>query len=234
MKTVGCNDRERILREAEPDALRALAAHAAACAECREELALWNEISAAAHTMQKEWESPALLPRIRQRLAEESQAPPQRESLWSLPALWRGWGRGWQMAGAMAMLVVLSVSTLWIVSRYVQPLGTPPPAQLARGATPAEQRFLTEEALRELEQSEKVYLRAIDRLAKLAEPKMEKSSSPLLASYREKLLVLDAAIAELRAQADGNRFNAHLRTELLSVYQEKARTLEAVMREPER
>lgn len=230
MKIVGCNDRERILRDAEPQELRALEAHAVGCAECREELARWNEISAAARTMQKEWESPELWPRIRQRLAEESQVARARESLRSLPALWRGW----QMARAMAMLVVLSASSLWIVSRYVQPLGTPPPGDLARGVTPAEQRFLTEEALRELEQSEKVYLRAIDRLAKLAEPKMEKSSSPLLASYREKLFVLDAAIAELRAQAEGNRFNAHLRTELLSIYQEKARTLEAVMREPER
>jgi hypothetical protein len=54
-------------------------------------------------------------------------------------------------------------------------------------------------------------------------------ASPLLARYREKLRLLDAAIATCRAQLDRNRFNAHLRRELLSMYQEKRRTLQQLM-----
>jgi hypothetical protein len=50
-------------------------------------------------------------------------------------------------------------------------------------------------------------------------------------SYREKLLLLDSAIAECRAQIERNRFNARLRQELLSLYQEKQRTLQQVMKE---
>jgi len=49
--------------------------------------------------------------------------------------------------------------------------------------------------------------------------------------YREKLLLLDSAIAECRARIDRNRFNALLRRELLSLYQEKQHTLQQVMKE---
>ena len=48
-------------------------------------------------------------------------------------------------------------------------------------------------------------------------------------SYREKLLLLDSAIAETRARVERNRFNARLRQELLSLYQEKQSTLQQVV-----
>jgi len=53
----------------------------------------------------------------------------------------------------------------------------------------------------------------------------------LLASYREKLLVLDSAISNLREQAGMNPSNAHLRRQLLAMYQEKQQTLEDVLEE---
>jgi hypothetical protein len=53
----------------------------------------------------------------------------------------------------------------------------------------------------------------------------------VLVIYREKLDVLDSAIAELKASIDQNRFNTHLRRELLAVYQEKQRTLQNLMKE---
>ena len=52
-----------------------------------------------------------------------------------------------------------------------------------------------------------------------------------MVSYREKLLLLDAAIAECRANIEQNRWNAHLRQELLEIYQQKQRTLQDVVRE---
>jgi hypothetical protein len=50
-------------------------------------------------------------------------------------------------------------------------------------------------------------------------------------SYREKLTLLDTAIAECRAQVERNRHNAHLRRELLDIYAEKQRTLQQVLQE---
>jgi len=41
-------------------------------------------------------------------------------------------------------------------------------------------------------------------------------------------MTIDAAIDECRTEIDRNRFNAHLREQLLWIYQEKRRTLEQV------
>jgi hypothetical protein len=48
-------------------------------------------------------------------------------------------------------------------------------------------------------------------------------------SYREKLMVLDSAIGELRAQAGENPSNAHLRYQLLAMYREKQDTLREIL-----
>ena len=95
----------------------------------------------------------------------------------------------------------------------------------------SDDRFLTERALGDVEQAEARYVASIDRLARLAEPMVAKPTTPLLASYREKLQLLDAAIEDCRTQIEQNRFHAQLRRELLKVYQEKQRTLEQLMGE---
>ena len=95
----------------------------------------------------------------------------------------------------------------------------------------AEQRrqaLLTEDALAAIERSEQQYIRAIDDLTRLAAPRLDMPDSPLLVNLRERLEVIDAAIAEYRAEIARNRFNAHLRQQLLWIYQEKRRTLEQV------
>ena len=95
----------------------------------------------------------------------------------------------------------------------------------------SDQRRVAVRALREAEQAEATYLQSIDKLAALAQPKIEHPATPLMSSYREKLLLLDAAIADCRANVERNRANASLRHELGSLYQEKQRTLEEVLRE---
>ena len=72
---------------------------------------------------------------------------------------------------------------------------------------------------------------AIDKLAADAKPQLDNPATPLMANYREKLLVLDSAIDDLRAQTGQNPSNAHLRYELLAMYQEKQRTLEEILEE---
>ena len=71
-------------------------------------------------------------------------------------------------------------------------------------------------------------MRAIDELTRLTKPTLETADSPLIVSLRERLVTIDAAIDEYQMEIDRNRFNAHLRQQLLWIYQEKRRTLEQV------
>ena len=216
--TFTCADLDEALRDQEPEALEAARAHAQTCAPCRESLEIWGEITTAAPGLRQSWESPGLWPRIHQALAVESQRRPAREGRWSWPR--------WRTAAAAAGLVA-TVGT-WLVFRGLTPSPVPAPSS---GPEDPQRRLLSERALREVERSEAEYVASIERLARVAEPLLENPSSPLLASYREKVQLLDAAIADCRAEIDRNRFNAHLRRELLSIYQEKQRTLRALMEE---
>jgi hypothetical protein len=89
--------------------------------------------------------------------------------------------------------------------------------------------LLRSKALTEVESAESAYVHAIDKLAADAKPQLDNPATPLMANYHEKLLVLDSAIGDLRAQAGQNPSNAHLRYELLAMYQEKQRTLEEIL-----
>ncbi len=94
-----------------------------------------------------------------------------------------------------------------------------------------DKHILAVAAVEEVERTEKAHQAAIDNLEKLAGPHLETSTSPLMASYKEKLLLLDDAIAECQSQIDHNRQNAQLRKQLLAMYGEKQRTLQDVLRE---
>ncbi len=99
-----------------------------------------------------------------------------------------------------------------------------------RHSAPATSReLLTDTALLEVQQAEAEYARSIANLAAVAKPQLERSSSPLAAAYREKLIMLDSAIAEVKSTAEQNPYNAHLRTELASLYGEKHKTLQEWM-----
>lgn len=217
-----CKHLDYALREGSPELKEALAAHAEACPSCRAALDHWNELSNAAHAMRRHWDSPDLWLRIHQALADESQAPRQGKlAPWgALQEL----GRSWHKVAAVAAVILLTASIAWVLIRNFQP-------SVAQKPDPdAEKRLLTEWALREIEINESAYVQSIDRLSKLVEPRIDNATSPLMVSYREKLTLIDAAIAECRANIERNRFNAHMRKELLSIYQEKQRTLEDVMR----
>ena len=216
MINIVCKDRERILRQQDPGQLEALRHHAESCAECAEELRWWDEISAAAPLLRRNWGSPYLWPRIAGALVEES----ERRRAWALPRLWNAFRPHWQPALVALALLLVTASGAWLVLH--RPTTLTPETQ---------RRLLTEQAVRDAEKSEEAYSAAIEKLAKLAAPKVENPTTPLMASYREKLLLLDDAIAECRAQAKQNPGNPQLRQELLSMYQEKERTLQEVAQE---
>ena len=220
MRNVECKDRESVLRSQDQALLEALKRHTQNCAMCAQELRWWNDISAAAREMHRNWDSPALWPRIQQALATESQAGHPRPRAWSLSQLWRS-APSWSLGAALVSLLVLTASGGWILMHRPAPLLAPE----------AQRRLLTEQALREVEKSEAAYVASIQKLEALAGPKIESPGTPLLASYREKLLLLDTAIAECRTQVLQNRGSPQLRQELLSMYREKQQTLQEVIRE---
>ena len=120
------------------------------------------------------------------------------------------------MAGAFALILTVSVS--WMIFHGPRIVKPNEPDSLLKSA-----------ALKEVESAERAYERAIDKLAAEAKPQLEDPATPLMANYHEKLLVLDSAIDDLRAQAGLNPSNAQLRFQLLAMYQEKQKTLEEVL-----
>jgi hypothetical protein len=211
-----CNDRERILLDGSPEEWAALEQHAVTCAACAEELRAWKQLSAAAEEMRDYQESPVLWARIETSLRQQRAAPARRARFWSSLDFWRHGATVWQPALVGAMVVALAVSSGYL---YTHRSGTP--------VDPGN-RLLKTSALAEVERTEREYMTAIDKLASDAGPQLG-SDTPLMASYREKLLVLDSAIADLRAQAGENPSNAHLRKQLLAMYQEKQQTLQDVL-----
>jgi hypothetical protein len=158
-----------------------------------------RELEDIARGLHQEWDSPSLWPRIQAELKAEHTVRP--------PAI-----RFWTLAGAVAATLLLSVGLALLVPE--------------RAASDAAADFLTREAFRDVRRSEAAYARSIDKLSSLAAPSMDTSSSPLAAAYREKLLILDSAIAELKANMDSNPYNSYLRTQLTALYRDKQETLE--------
>ena len=215
MMNVMCKDRDRIFEDGSAVEWAALEEHAATCATCAEELRGWKSLSLAAAELRDYTDSPALWPRIHQALTEQAATAGERRSWRSLFA---NLSVSWQTAAATAFVVLLMVSGIWILRRPV----TPPPPQGS---------LLKSRALVDVEHAESAYVQAIDKLAVDAKPQLENPATPLMANYREKLMVLDSAIDDLRAQAGQNPSNAHLRYQLLAMYQEKQRTLEEILEE---
>ena len=217
MRSLGCKDRERIFRDGSPAEWAALEAHAAGCASCEVELQAWRSLSVAARELHHGGESPALWQRIetalREQAARSAQRRTWRERLWSLhlgPVFWQT-----VLAGALVVALATSGGYLYM--------------QRASRVDTTEGRLLKSAALGEVERTERAYSGAIEKLESETKPQLDNSSSPLIAGYREKLMVLDSAIDELRAQAGQNPSNAHLRRQLLAMYQEKQETLEEVL-----
>jgi hypothetical protein len=212
-----CSDRDRIFEDGTPAEWAALEAHAASCPVCEEEVRAWKSLSVAAEELRDYSDSPSFWPRIERALAEEAVRKAQRASRKSWFSFLPSFSPAWQTALAGVFVLVLTISAGWF---YLHP------PKKGRTADPS---LLQSSALKEVESAETAYERAIDKLAAEAKPQLENPATPLLANYHEKLLVLDSAIADLRAQAGMNPSNAQLRYQLLAMYQEKQHTLEDVL-----
>jgi hypothetical protein len=206
--TFDCKDLERAL--AVPELLPDAREHAKVCEACRRELWLWNEMSAAAPGLREEWETPDLWPKIRQTLAAQQKAAKPHRLI----------GRfDWRLMAGLAAVLAIAVSV--VIMQYSRPAPAP--------ATPQDSDFLTEQTLKEVEQTEAAYRASIDKLTRLAQPKLNASENPAAIAAREKLLVLDSEIASVRSTVSRNRFNAQLQAGLAVLYRDKQDTLKEIL-----
>ncbi|HYR28780.1 MAG TPA: hypothetical protein VEU30_09960 [Thermoanaerobaculia bacterium] len=201
---ITCTQLDDLLFDGSPLAMETAARHARDCTACAEKLAEWNEISSIAPSLHETWQSDLLWPRIERSLRQERKRTPLT--------------RVWQYAAAILLTVGLG-GTMWFSIR----------SQAHDAAF--DKRILQVSALDEVQRAENEHVQAIAQLERLAEAKLEENESPLMASYKEKLMLLDDAIAECKSNVDGNQQNAHLRKQLLAMYSDKQQTLEDVLRE---
>jgi hypothetical protein len=185
------------------------------------------EISAAAGSLRKSWDSPRLWPRISAALAleagkREGKASPERIGFFE--DLFGSLAANWRPALAGVVLFGLATAGLFVFrgsggrDPYTDRWSRKPP-------------LLTERAAGEVDVAEAAYVASIEKLSRLAGPHLEGATSPILVNNREKLALLDSAISDLKANIEQNRFNTHLREELLAVYREKQRTLQDILQE---
>lgn len=201
--TFDCKDLERAL--AVPELLPEAREHAKECDACRRVLWLWGEMSTIAPGLREQWDSPDLWPKIRQGLEAQQKATKPRRFDWRLLAA--------------AAVLLISVSAFLVIRGRI---AAAPPG-------PQDPDFLTERTLQEVEKTEAAYRASIDKLARLAQPKLSAADNAATVADREKLLVLDAQISEVRATVAGNRYNTRLQTELAALYQEKQDTLKEIL-----
>ena len=206
--TFDCKDLERAL--AVPELLPDAREHAKVCDACRRELWLWNEMSAVAPGLREEWETPELWPKIRQTLAAQQKAAKPHGLA----------GRfDWRIMAGLAAVLAIAVSVL--IMTYSRPAPAPAAGQ--------DSDFLTEQTLKEVEQAEVAYRASIDKLTRLAQAKLSAAENPVAIAAREKLLVLDSEIDNVRSTVARNKFNAQLQAELAVLYRDKQDTLKEIL-----
>jgi hypothetical protein len=194
---------DELLASGDDASMQAAALHATNCGDCAELLADWNDLSTTARDLRTTWNSDTLWPRIERKLRSERGAPRTR---------WM------QIAAAVAIMIALGVMSAFALREHNE-------------QRDFEKRIYADNVMNDVEKAEQAHVAAIERLEKLADPKLEQPGSPLMVSYKEKLVLLDDAIAECQTNIERNRRNAHLRRQLLAIYDAKQQTLHDVLRE---
>jgi len=151
---------------------------------------------------------------------EISRVVPRLHEEWESPDLWRRIRA--DLAAAQPRRKPVPIWRWALAAAAVVLIAT----LLLRPGRQQSREFLTDETLQQVQQAESAYARSIEKLSQVAGPALEQSPSPLAGAYREKLLVIDSEIADLKATVERNRYNTFLQTELASLYREKQKTLQ--------
>ena len=213
---LSCADRERVFLDGTVEEWVALEEHATGCATCAEEVRAWKALSTAAQELRDHREDLQLWAKIEASLRRQKERPVAR-GFWEKLGFGGGLNLAWPTALAGALVIAFAFFGVYTV-RHGKP-----------GPETGQGRLLKNSRLAEVERTEREYMKAIDRLAEEAKPELDSPATPLLTSYKEKLIVLDSAIEELQVETGRNPSNAHLRYQLLAMYQEKQETLQEVL-----
>jgi hypothetical protein len=200
--TITCSQLDDLLLEGDAFSMDAAARHGHECGACRGKLEEWNDIGDAARGLRAEWNSDLLWPRIDRALRAEHRGRHARL---------------WQVAASFAIFLGLA-GIIWVAAHRVR-------------QAEFDNAILRVSRMDEVQRAERAHLAAINELQTLAQPKLDQPATPLMVSYKEKLMMLDDAIAECQSNIDHNRQNAYLRKQLATIYSEKQRTLQDVLRE---
>ena len=199
---MNCTQLDELLLDGSEAATERASSHAASCSACAATLEDWSEIASTARQLRTTWHSDLLLPRI-QREIGKGESPSRR-----------------LLRTAAVLLLSVGIGATAFHAVRVQ----------TRDAR-YDESILRIAAVDEVERAEREYVAAIERMQQLADAKLEEPQTPLMISYKEKLMLLDDAIAECEANVERNRQNAHLRNQLLAMYSEKRHTLREILRE---
>jgi len=206
--TITCERIDDLLLEGDAASFALAETHARDCEACRQKLDDWNDISLTAKSMQMTWPSDMLWPRIHRELVNVGDRHPRL----SISSYLR-----------IAASLVVAIGMAAVIGYVIH-------TQNAKQKA-FDQAILRTTALDDVERAEKAHVDAINKLEKLATPALNEPQTPIMVSYKEKLMLLDDAIAECQTSIDHNRQNAQVRKQLLSMYSEKQRTLQDVLRE---
>ena len=185
------------------------------CASCAQEVKSWKALSVAARELRDYSNNEAAWQRIEAALVDQARHTTRHTEWWASFTLWKNV----PALAAAALIVIVTSYASWMYLRERTP------------SSVTNQSLLKGHALKEVERTESAYVEAINKLAAETKGQPETDASGLMASYREKLQMLDSAIDDLREQAGRNPSNSHLRYQLLAMYQEKQRTLEEILEE---
>ena len=212
--TFRCGDLPALFRDSDNPDWDTARKHAENCPDCAREIQEWELIEAAARELRRDWETPDLWRRIQESLVEEQRSfyasgPNEVSRSWSTSSLLR--------IAAGILIMALIFGTAWLRFR-----SEGPQEEFQEG-------LLTERALAEVEAAETAYLESLRKLQAAVDIESSNIHSGTRAAIRERLLTIDGAAADLRAEIERNRFNARLRAALLSVYKAKQQTLEELL-----
>ena len=201
---IRCEQMDDLLLDGSAFSMDIAARHARTCDRCLETLTSWNEMSEVAGTLRTDWDTDMLWPRIERAIRNESHRTSRT--------------RAWQMAAAAVLTLSVGLSSWYAV-------------RVASHEAKFDEEILRIAALDDVEKAEEAHVEAISRLEEVADPVLESAASPVMVNYKEKLMMLDDAIAECETSIKENRQNAYLRKQLLAMYSEKQKTLQDVLRE---
>ncbi|MEO8218713.1 MAG: hypothetical protein ABI718_16675 [Acidobacteriota bacterium] len=215
-----CEELDEILEAGMPEDLARVLAHSQHCPLCRDEVVAWSEINRLKSGLHERWESPGLWSRIEKSLVAESAVIQPAAVANVVPILHGGRTASALLRVAAVTLLVAALGgiTWWTLS-------------LRPERSAVDEWALEESALENVEKAEQAHLKSIEELQKIVDPRLENATTPLMLSYREKLMLLDSAIAECEGQIRMNRSNAQLRKELLAIYTEKQKTMQQLLKE---